>query len=112
MSGNTGGSSGKGSGGVPAGRARLDPVALEDFELRDPLGSGASARVFDAIHRRTGRSVAIKLLDPASRDSRELRQRLAREAVVLASVASPHVSRLLGYGWESDQPFLVLERLE
>jgi serine/threonine-protein kinase len=70
------------------------------------------ASVFEAVHRRTGRAVAIKLLDGASRGSRELRERMAREAVVLASVTSPHVSRLLGYGWENDQPFLVLERLE
>jgi serine/threonine protein kinase len=91
---------------------RLDPVPLEDYDLREPLGSGAMARVFDAVHRKTGRIVAIKLLDGTSRGSRELRERMAREAVVLASVTSPHVSRLLGYGWESDQPFLVLERLD
>jgi len=90
----------------------LDPVPLDDYDLRDPLGSGAMARVFDAVHRQTGRAVAIKLLDGASRGSRELRERMAREAVVLASVTSPHVSRLLGYGWDNDQPFLVLERLE
>jgi serine/threonine-protein kinase len=93
-------------------RSRLDPVPLDDYEIREPLGSGASARVFDAIHKRTGRPVAIKLLDSAARGSHELRERMAREAVVLGSVASPHVSRLLGYGWDSDQPFLVLERLE
>ncbi|HEX3343574.1 MAG TPA: serine/threonine-protein kinase [Polyangiaceae bacterium] len=91
---------------------RLDPVPLDDYDLREPLGSGAMARVFEAVHRKTGRAVAIKLLDGASRGSRELRERMAREAVVLASVTSPNVSRLLGYGWESDQPFLVLERLE
>ncbi|MGD0524450.1 MAG: serine/threonine-protein kinase [Polyangiaceae bacterium] len=91
---------------------RLDPVPLDDFDLREPLGSGANERVFEAVHKKTGQSVAIKLLDPASRGSRELRERMAREAVVLASVTSPNVSRLLGYGWESDQPFLVLERLD
>jgi eukaryotic-like serine/threonine-protein kinase len=92
--------------------AQLDPVMLEDYDLGEPLGSGAMARVFDAVHRATGRSVAIKLLDASARGSRELRERMAREAVLLASVSSPHVSRLLGYGWDSDQPFLVLERLE
>jgi eukaryotic-like serine/threonine-protein kinase len=91
---------------------RLDPVPLDDFDIREPLGSGAMARVFDAIHKQTGRPVAIKLLDAAARGSRELRERMAREAIVLASLQSPHVSRLLGYGWESEQPFLVLERLE
>ncbi len=91
---------------------RLDPVPLDDFDIREPLGSGAMARVFEAIHKQTGRPVAIKLLDAAARGSRELRERMAREALVLASLQSPHVSRLLGYGWESEQPFLVLERLE
>jgi serine/threonine-protein kinase len=93
-------------------RSRLDPVSLDDYEIREPLGSGASARVFDAVHKATGRPVAVKLLDSASRGSRELRERMEREAVVLASVTSPHVSRLLDYGWEGDQPFLVLERLQ
>ena len=91
---------------------RLDPVSLDDYELRDALGSGAMARVFDAIHRATGEAVAIKLLDAAARQSHELRERMAREAVLLASVESPHVARLLGFGWEGEQPFLVLERLE
>src|ERR1700722_2383716 len=93
-------------------RNRLDPVSLDDYDLREPLGAGAMARVFDAVHRRSGANVAIKLLDAAQRGSRELRERMAREAVLLASVSSPHVSRLLGYGWDHDQPFLVLEGLE
>ena len=93
-------------------KRRLEPVALDEYDLREPLGSGAMARVFDAVHKRSGKAVAIKLLDPAARGSRELKERMAREAVLLASVTSPHVSRLLGYGWESDQPFLVLEKLE
>ncbi|HEX8790872.1 MAG TPA: serine/threonine-protein kinase [Polyangiaceae bacterium] len=91
---------------------RLDPVPLDDFDIREPLGSGAMARVFEAIHKQSGKPVAIKLLDSSARGSRELRERMAREALVLASLQSPHVSRLLGYGWESEQPFLVLERLE
>jgi serine/threonine-protein kinase len=91
---------------------RLAPVSLDDFVLGDPLGSGAMALVFDAVHRKSKVPVAIKLLEGTSRGSRELRERLAREAVVMASVQSPHVSRLLGYGWEGEQPFLVMERLE
>jgi serine/threonine-protein kinase len=91
---------------------RLAPVSLDDFQLGEPLGSGAMALVFDAVHKKTGSSVAIKLLEGTSRGSRELRERMAREAVVLASLASPHVSRLLGYGFEGEQPFLVLEKLE
>ncbi len=79
--------------------------------MGEPLGSGAMARVLGAVDRKTGGPVAIKLLDGSARGSHELRERLAREAVLLGSVQSPNVSRLLGHGWDGDQPFLVLERL-
>jgi serine/threonine-protein kinase len=69
------------------------------------------ARVLEGVERKSGRPVAIKLLDGSARGSHELRERLAREARLLASVESPHVSRLLDHGWEGEQPFLVLERL-
>ena len=51
------------------------------------------------------------MLEPSHRNSAELRERLHREAVMLAGVTSPHVGRILGFGYEDDQPFLVLERL-
>ena len=90
----------------------LEPARLDDYELVGPLGSGATARVFEGKHVSTGRTVAIKMLDASARGSHELRERLAREAVLLTGVHSPYVARLLDFGWEDDQPFLVLERLE
>ncbi len=90
----------------------LATVSLQEYELGKPLGSGAMALVFEARHKATGARVAIKLLEATSRGSRELRERLAREAVLMGSVESPHVSRILAFGWDADQPFLVLERLE
>jgi serine/threonine-protein kinase len=89
----------------------LEPLHLEDFELGGPLGSGATSRVFAARHRPSGRYVAVKMLEAAHRNSDELRERLHREAVMLAGVESPHVGRILGFGYEEEQPFLVLEHL-
>ena len=86
-------------------------LELSDFDLGGPLGSGATSRVFAAKHRRTGEDVAIKMLEPSHRNSAELRERLHREALMLGGVESPHVGRILGFGVEDDQPFLVLERL-
>ena len=40
-----------------------------------------------------------------------MRERFAREAVLLAGVASKHVGNIVGFGFERGQPFLVLERL-
>src|ERR1700683_2153093 len=89
----------------------LEPLHLADFELGGPLGSGATSHVFAATHRQTGQGVAVKMLEPSHRDSAEMRTRLHREALMLAGVESPHVAKVLGLGYEDEQPFLVLERL-
>jgi serine/threonine protein kinase len=89
----------------------LEPLTLSDFELGGPLGTGATSHVFSATHRTTGRGVAVKMLEPSHRNSAEMRTRLQREAIMLAGVQSPHVGKVLGFGYEEEQPFLVLERL-
>jgi eukaryotic-like serine/threonine-protein kinase len=93
-------------------RMPLLPLRLEDYDLKGPLGSGSMARVYEAVHKETGVPVAIKMLDVASRRSRERHERLAREAMLLTGVESPYVNRLIGFGWGGHLPFLVLERLE
>jgi serine/threonine protein kinase len=74
------------------------------------LGAGTTAKVYEAVHISSGRQVAIKVLDP-SESGAEMRERFAREAVLLAGVASKHVGNIVGFGFERGQPFLVLERL-
>jgi serine/threonine-protein kinase len=74
------------------------------------LGAGTTAKVYEATQIATGRAVAIKILEPSQSGS-EMRERFAREAVLLAGVASKHVGNIIGFGFERGQPFLVLERL-
>lgn len=88
----------------------LQPAKLTDFKMAGALGSGTTAKVYDAVHITTGRNVAIKILEPSQSGS-EMRERFAREAVLLAGVASRHVGNIVGFGFERGQPFLVLERL-
>ncbi len=88
----------------------LKPAKLADFKMAGTLGSGATAKVYEAVHIATGRGVAIKVLEP-SQEGVEMRERFAREAVLLAGVASKHVGNIVGFGFERGQPFLVLERL-
>jgi serine/threonine protein kinase len=88
----------------------LQPAKLADFKLAGALGSGTTAKVYEAVHVTTGRPVAIKILEPSQAGS-EMRERFAREAVLLAGVASKHVGNIVGFGFERGQPFLVLERL-
>jgi serine/threonine protein kinase len=89
----------------------LAQVELTDFSLEGSLGSGASAHVYYARHRPSGLPVAIKRM-ATSRQPHDLRERFAREARMLASIDSPHVVRVHGFGFDEGRPFLVLERLE
>lgn len=91
----------------------LDPAKLSDFRLGDPLGMGASARVYAAVHKASGQPVAIKVMErDALVDSTEMRERFAREALLLSGVESRYVAKILGFGFEKGQPFLVLERFD
>src|SRR5579862_7870927 len=88
----------------------LERAKLADFQIAASIGSGTTARVYEAVHTATGRPVAIKMLEP-SQAGVEMRERFAREALILAGLESRHVGKILGFGFEKGQPFLVLERL-
>jgi serine/threonine-protein kinase len=89
----------------------LEPAKLADFQIAGSLGAGSTARVYEAVHIATGRPVAIKVLEPSQSGS-EMRERFAREALLLSGVKSRHVGNIVGFGFDKGQPFLVLERLQ
>jgi len=89
----------------------LEPAKLSDFTLASTLGSGTTAKVYDAVHTATGRPVAIKVMDQPGEGRGEVRERFAREALLLAGVESRYVGKILGFGFDKGKPFLVLERL-
>ncbi len=87
----------------------LEPAKLSDFTMAGTLGTGTTAKVVDAVHTASGRPVAIKVMEGSS--GSEMRERFAREALLLSGVDSRHVGKILGFGFDRGQPFLVLERL-
>lgn len=91
----------------------LEPSRLSEYRLFGSLGTGATSRVVEAVHLASNRRVAIKMLEVVEDSlADELRERFAREALVLASLESRHVGKILGFGYEQGQPFLVLEHLQ
>ncbi len=101
----------------PKGRAELKvgDVIGDRYELRCELGKGAGGQVFEALHRITHRTVAIKVVSPDVPRSLFAQQssRLLREARALAAVRHPGVVEVLDGGLLSDgSPFVVLEKLE
>ena len=83
------------------------PSSLSRYELHEKLGEGGMAAVYRAIDRELHREVAVKVL----RDALDplLRQRLLREAQVLAQLSHPNLVKVLDVGEEDARLFLVME---
>lgn len=58
------------------------------FGLHRLIGSGGAGQVYEAIDRRTARTVALKLLSPEVADNEQVRARFLREAKHAPSAAA------------------------
>jgi len=85
-------------------------VGLGHYELLAPIGTGGMGEVWRARDPRLDRTVAIKVLrrDAASAS---MRQRLEREAHVVAALSHPHICAIYDVGHAGDEIFLVMEHL-
>lgn len=83
---------------------------IDDYELIRPLGTGASASVWEA--RGPTGPVALKKLHQSAPLGAEQRRRLEREARVLNRIDHRCVVKVLDFGVHDDSPYLVMELLE
>ena len=85
-----------------------------DYEIERLLGRGGFASVYLAVHRSTGRRVAIKLLQtPDERYVVADRARFLRELRAVGELRSPHTVRLFAHGEAPDgQLYAVFEYLQ
>jgi eukaryotic-like serine/threonine-protein kinase len=94
------------SAGSKSGRA---PV-LAKYEVLDELGHGGMATVYRAHDKRLGRDVAIKVLHPHLRESREIAHRFAVEAKAVAKLRHPNIVEVFDVSSEEDaEQYLVVE---
>lgn len=69
--------------------------------------------VYDAVHARTNRRVAVKVLLPEHAEKPESIARFHHEARVVAAIGHSNICEILDFGRLADgRPFLVMERLE
>ncbi|MBN1424737.1 protein kinase [Candidatus Fermentibacteria bacterium] len=76
------------------------------FAIGDPIGHGASGRVYRGIDTLNGEPVAIKLLEGADQS---LQETLMREAALLGTLSHPCVVQLRASGIHHGIPFLVTD---
>lgn len=80
------------------------------YAIRRLIGQGGMGTVFEAENLMLRRMVALKVVNgTASADARE---RLQREAIIVASVQHPNICDLYDFGMMPDEtPYMVMERL-
>ncbi|MCP3917341.1 MAG: serine/threonine protein kinase [bacterium] len=85
---------------------------LGDFEIEGPLAHGGMGTVFVARQRSLGgRRVALKVVDASGQDGSR-RERLHREALLLAPLHHPHLSEVYGFGETSELVFIAMQLVE
>ena len=76
----------------------FDLRAKYEFDERKPIGYGAVATVYRALHKGIRRVRAIKVLKPEHRENQEVVERFLREAVVLGSLKHPNIVQIYDAG--------------
>jgi len=92
-------------------RRRLQAVLQGRYSLERELGQGGMATVFLARDVRHGRSVAIKLLDPAVTSTIGV-ERFLREISITARLQHPHILTLIESGQEGGLVYYVMPHIE
>lgn len=83
-------------------------MALGNFELERPLGTGGQATVWAAFDRGLKRHVAVKVLLAEVASTPAFTERLKKEAESLARISHSNVLPILHMGELEGRPFLVL----
>ncbi|OQY90406.1 MAG: hypothetical protein B6D38_03695 [Anaerolineae bacterium UTCFX1] len=81
------------------------------YHILEQLGEGGMAVVYKALDMRLQRQVAIKVILPQRQFSPNSLKRFEREARALAQLSHPNIVKILDYGEQDNQPYLVMEYL-
>lgn len=88
------------------------PLKIDRYDVLGQLGKGANGIVYLGNDRRTGREVAIKVVNPERVGEALVLTRFHREAKAVAKLNHPNIIQLLDYsGPQASVPYLVVERL-
>lgn len=82
------------------------------YILLDLLGVGGMAKVYNAFDARIERNVAIKIILPSKHSSQVFQEQFEREARALANLTHTNIVKVLDYGIDQGQPYLVMEYIQ
>ena len=79
-----------------------------DFIFKEKLGSGSFADVYRAVHKITGREVAVKAI-ALSKMNEKLEKNLESEIAILQKIEHPNVVSLIGLQKSQRHMYLIME---
>jgi serine/threonine-protein kinase len=101
------------TGANPELRPPAPPIPeIPRYELREPVGEGATAVVYRAWDRELKRPVALKILRNAHGLSPTGRERFRREAEVSAGLSHPNLVSVYDAGEVAGQRYLIMELVD
>ena len=87
-------------------------LVLDQYVVRDVLGSGGMGRVFKAVQRKMNRLVALKVLPPSAVESQEALQRFQREIQAVAKLSHPNIVAAHDAGCCDGMHYFVMDFVE
>src|SRR5262249_56812302 len=88
------------------------PSRFGRFQLERLLGQGGMGAVYAAREAGLDRACVVKLVKPELARSREVVERLRREANAAAKLSSDFVVRVYDFGVEGTVPFISMEYVD
>ncbi len=88
------------------------PLAFGAYTLLHEIGRGAAGVVYEAVHRKLGRKVALKVLRTGIDTDDTARKRFEREAQALAQVRHDHIVEIYEFGDVAGSPYYAMELVE
>ncbi|MBR3017487.1 MAG: protein kinase [Clostridia bacterium] len=82
------------------------------YDLVEFIGKGGMALVYRAVDRRTGHSVAVKILRPEYNQDAEFSARFQREALAASRMSHHNIVNLLDVGQVDNMRYLVMEYVQ
>ena len=92
----------------PAGDETELPLAWGAYTLLREIARGAAGVVYEAIHRKLGRKVALKVLRTGVDTDKVARERFHREAQALAHVKHDNIVEIYEFGEIDGRPFYAM----
>jgi tetratricopeptide (TPR) repeat protein len=88
------------------------PETLGHYRIVSPLGAGGMGEVYLATDTRLNRSVALKILPPATNADEEAQQRMLREARMVATIDHPNVCTIYEIGTDDERPYIAMQYIQ